>query len=102
MLEAGRSGREFTRTIPVRNELPQSSGGIEVERGIRRIEGMIDNITRPERSYPYLMTVPGHCPRITESVGPDASEVPQGFIQFKATSELVKKLEASGWCNVGA
>jgi signal recognition particle GTPase len=61
---------------------------------------VIDSMTPLERSYPFLMTVPGRCLRIAGGAGVESSRVRDLFSQFKAMSKLLKNLEASRWRNV--
>jgi signal recognition particle subunit SRP54 len=74
--------------------------GTDLDREFGRVEGMIDSMTPLERSYPFLMTIPGRCLRIAEGAGVQPSEVSTLYGQFKAMSEMVNKFEASERRNV--
>ena len=89
------SVREFMGSIPGLGGLPHNPGGEDVEREIKCIQGMIDSMTPLERSYPFLITVPGRCLRIAAGTGVESSEVKGLFTQFKAMSELLRNLQAS-------
>ena len=66
---------KYMSSIPGLNEVSQKPGGIDVEREIKRILGMIDSMTPLERSYPFLMTLPARCHRIAEGAGVDSARL---------------------------
>ena len=71
--------------------------GIDLVRNIHRLLGMIDSMTALERSYPFLLTVPGRSLRIAEGAGVEPAEVAKFFTEFKAMSDAVMRLERGGW-----
>jgi signal recognition particle GTPase len=71
--------------------------GTDLVQKIHRLLGMIDSMTALERSYPFLMTVPGRCLRIAKGAGAEPAEVARFFTEFKAMSDAVIRLERSAW-----
>ena len=72
----------------------------DLVREIHRLLGILDSMTALERSYPFLLTVPGRCLRIAKGAGVEPAEVARFFTEFKALSDAVMRLERGGWRKV--
>jgi signal recognition particle subunit SRP54 len=92
--------RGLTARIPDLDQRSMDWGGMDFDREINRIQGIIESMTVQERSYPFLMTVPTRCLRIAEGAGVKPSEVSRLFTQFKAMSDMTLWLQRGGWRNV--
>jgi signal recognition particle subunit SRP54 len=82
------------------SQMSSDSGGIDADSEINRIQGIIDSMTRPERSYPVLITVPKRCLRIADGAGVKQSEVSRLYTRFEAMREMVFRFELGGWRKV--
>jgi signal recognition particle GTPase len=89
--------RGFVARVRGPDQAAANRGGSDFELDSRRILGMIDSMTRLERSYPFLMTVPGRCARIAQGAGVEPSEVARFFAQSKAMSDAAMKFRRGGW-----
>jgi signal recognition particle subunit SRP54 len=66
-------------------------GGIETEQGLRRIQGMIDAMTRKERDSPSILDSP-RCRRIAAGAGVPLPEVERFLGQFQQVRVLMKQM----------
>ena len=66
-------------SFPGLNQMSMDLGGIDADREIDRIQGILDSMTLQERSYPVLMTVPKRCLRIAAGAGVKPSDVFEAF-----------------------
>jgi signal recognition particle GTPase len=98
IVELNKSGlaRGFVARIRVLDHAAVDRGASDFELDSRRIVGMIDSMTGLERSYPFLITIPGRCARIAEGAGVEPSEVATFFIRFKAMSDAAMRLRCGG------
>jgi signal recognition particle GTPase len=103
LLELTRTGvpvRNFTARIHCLDGATMDLSGTDLVRKIHRLLGMINSMTALERSYPFLVTVPGRCLRIAKGAGVERAEVARFFTEFKAMSEAVMRLERGEWRKV--
>jgi signal recognition particle GTPase len=98
IVELNKSGlaRGFVARVRVLDQAAVDRGGSDFELNSRRIVGIIDSMTRLERSYPFLITVPGRCARIAEGAGVEPSEVANFFVHFKAMSDAAITFQGGG------
>jgi signal recognition particle GTPase len=90
----------FTARIHCLDGATRDLSGIDLVRKIHRLLGMIDSMTALERSYPFLLTVPGRCLRIAQGAGVEPAEVARFFTEFRAMSDAAMRLERGGWRKV--
>jgi signal recognition particle GTPase len=88
---------DLAAKIPGPDQAAVDRSGLDFNRESRRILGMIDSMTSLERSYPFLITVPGRCARIADGAGVEPSEVAGLFVQIKAMSDVATRLERGRW-----
>ena len=89
--------RDLMVRAPGLSRMSMDLGGIDADREIDRIKGMLDSMTLQERSYPVLLTVPKRCLRIAAGAGVEPTEVSRLFTQFRAMRDLVSRSEPGGW-----
>ena len=85
-----------------RGKADRITGGGDTERGLRRIRGLIDAMTREERDSPDVLDKP-RCRRIAAGAGVRPQDVERFLRQFRQVRGLLKEMaHKSIWGDGGA
>jgi signal recognition particle subunit SRP54 len=86
-------GRDSIRNVPSLYRTYPDLDWVDLDRDLKRMQGIIESMTLQERLYPALMTVPNRCLRIADGAGVKPSQVSSLFTQFKAMRDVMQQFK---------
>lgn len=87
--------QKFLGLMPGMGEISQMMGNVDAQKGVKRMFGIIDSMTREERRNPKLVDL-SRRHRIARGAGVEASEVNDMVKQFDTMANLMKEMSGRG------